>query len=99
MNLVLQTIPSPLISEVLADSHLDGVVLDTEHGHFNNETLMSCIQIITILKKQCFIRFTDLNKQLVRMCLDAGADGIIFSTIETPQLANEIIKYYKNKQK
>jgi 2-dehydro-3-deoxyglucarate aldolase len=93
MNLVLQTIPSPLISEVLADSHLDGVVLDTEHGHFNNETLMSCIQIITILKKQCFIRFTDLNKQLVRMCLDAGADGIIFSTIETPQLANEIIKY------
>lgn len=48
-------------------------------------------------KKQCFIRFTDLNKQLVRMCLDVRADGIIFSTIETPQLANEIIKYYKNK--
>lgn len=30
MNLTLQTIPSPIISEILLDSKLDGVVLDTE---------------------------------------------------------------------
>jgi 2-keto-3-deoxy-L-rhamnonate aldolase RhmA len=93
MNLTLQTIPSPLISELLTYSNLDGVVLDTEHGHFNNETLYSCIQVITLRGKKCFIRFTDLNKQLVRMCLDAGADGVIFSTIENHIEANEIINY------
>jgi 2-keto-3-deoxy-L-rhamnonate aldolase RhmA len=95
MNLTLQTIPSPLISELLTCSDLDGVVLDTEHGHFNNETLYSCIQIITLCKKKCFVRFTDLDKQLVRMCLDAGVDGVIFSTIETSDEAKNIIDYCK----
>jgi 4-hydroxy-2-oxoheptanedioate aldolase len=79
MNLTLQTIPSPVISEILSDSKLDGVVLDTEHGCFNNETLYSCIQVITLSNKKCFVRLTDFNKQLVRMCLDAGVDGLIFS--------------------
>jgi 2-dehydro-3-deoxyglucarate aldolase len=93
MNLIIQTIPSPLVSELLAYSELDGIILDTEHGHFNNETLYSCIQIITLSKKKCFVRFTDLNKQLVRMCLDAGIDGVIFSTVEHVEYAHNIIKY------
>jgi 2-keto-3-deoxy-L-rhamnonate aldolase RhmA len=95
MNLTLQTIPSPLISELLTLSELDGVVLDTEHGHFNNETLYNCIQTITLCNKKCFVRFTDLNKQLVRMCLDAGVDGVIFSTIENTEEAKNIISYCK----
>ena len=93
MNLIMQTIPSPLVSELLAYSELDGIILDTEHGCFNNETLYSCIQVITLSKKKCFVRFTDLNKQLVRMCLDAGVDGVIFSTVEHVEYAHSIIKY------
>jgi len=93
MNLTLQSIPSPLISEIMAESQFDGVVLDTEHGHFNNETLFNCIQVITLSNKKCFVRVTDLNKQLIRMCLDAGVDGLIFSTIETHTQALELIEY------
>lgn len=93
MNLTLQSIPSSVITEVLCDSKLDGVVLDTEHGYFNNETLFSCIQITTLSKKKCFVRFSDLNKQLIRMCLDAGIDGVILSTVETVNQANDFIKY------
>lgn len=93
MNLTLQTIPSPVISEILSDSKLDGIVLDTEHGCFNNETLYSCIQVITLSNKRCFVRLTDFNKQLIRMCLDAGVDGLIFSTIEDESLAYKIMSY------
>ena len=93
MNLIMQTIPSSMFSEVLCGTDLDGIILDTEHGCFNNETLYSCIQTITLSKKKCFVRFTDLNKQLVRMCLDAGVDGVIFSTVEHVEYANDIIKY------
>lgn len=95
MNLTLQTLPSTVISELLANSKFDGVVLDTEHGTFNNETLYSCIQIITLYKKQCFVRFTDLNKTLVRMCLDAGVTGVIFSTVESLKQGIEIIEFCK----
>jgi len=93
MNLALQTIPSTMISEVFCKSSLDGVLLDTEHGYFNNETLYSCIQVITLSGKKCFVRFTDLNKQLIRMCLDAGVDGLVFSTIEDKLVGKDIIEY------
>lgn len=93
MILTLQTIPSTLLSELLCHSDLDGIVLDTEHGCFNNETLYSCIQIITSNNKKCFVRFTDLNKQLVRMCLDARIDGAIFSTVENEQQVKEILDF------
>jgi 2-keto-3-deoxy-L-rhamnonate aldolase RhmA len=93
MNLTLQTISSTIISELLANSPLDGVVLDMEHGNFNNESLYACIQVITLYKKQCFVRVTDLNKTLVRMCLDAGATGIIFSTIESYSQGKEIVEF------
>lgn len=93
MNLTLQTIPSTIISEILAQSHLDGVVLDTEHGCFNNETLYSCIQVIKLSNKKCFVRVTDFNKQLIRMSLDADVDGIIFSTYEEEFGGYELISY------
>jgi 2-keto-3-deoxy-L-rhamnonate aldolase RhmA len=93
MNLIIQTIPSPMLSEIMCHSFIDGIILDTEHGCFNNETLYSCIQTITLSKKQCYVRFTDLNKQLVRMCLDAGVDGVVFSTIEQIEQTKEIVEY------
>lgn len=93
MKLTLQTIPSTLISEILLMGDFDGIVLDTEHGCFNNETLYSCIQVITNIGKKCFVRVTDFNKRLVRMCLDAGVDGLIFSTIEDCEIAEEIVRY------
>jgi 2-dehydro-3-deoxyglucarate aldolase len=93
MNFTLQTIPSTLVSEVLSNSQFDGIVLDTEHGLFNNETLFACIQVITLKQKQCYVRFTHLDKSLVRLALDAGVDGVIFSTVETQSQGNDIIKY------
>ena len=74
---------------------LDGVVLDTEHSSFNDETLFSCIQVITLSKKKCFVRLTDIDKKSIRRCLDSGVDGLIFSTVETVEQAILIQEYSK----
>ena len=89
MKLSWQQIPSTTISEMLCEG-FDGVVLDTEHGCFNNEALYNCIQIITAKQKQCLVRLTEVNKTLIRMCLDAGTTGLIFSTVEDASQAAEI---------
>lgn len=89
MKLAWQQIPSPLISEILCRG-MDGVVIDTEHGCYNNETLYACIQIITASGKKCFVRLTEINQTLIRICLDAGVTGLIFSTVETATQAQEI---------
>ena len=92
MKLGWQQIPSTLVSELMCHN-FDGLVIDTEHGCFNNETLYSCIQIIKALRKVCFVRLTEVSKTLVRYCLDAGVDGLIFSTVETEQQCQQIRDY------
>jgi 2-dehydro-3-deoxyglucarate aldolase len=89
MKLAWQQIPSTIISEMLSED-FEGVVLDTEHGCFNNETLYNCIQIITAKRKVCLVRLTEINRTLIRACLDAGTSGLIFSTIENATQASEI---------
>ena len=90
MRLAWQQIPSTIVSELLCHVGLDGVVIDTEHGFFNNETLYNCIQLITSMNKVCFVRLTEPSKSFTRACLDAGADGIIFSTVETGEQCRAI---------
>jgi len=100
MKLAWQQIPSTVISDILCQIKLDGVVIDTEHGCFNNETLFSCIQLITANRKKCFVRLTEVNETLIRICLDCGVDGIIFSTVETEEGAakiHQLCKYPKFK--
>jgi 2-keto-3-deoxy-L-rhamnonate aldolase RhmA len=92
MKFSWQQIPSTVISELLS-LNFDGVVIDTEHGCFSNETLFSCIQIIKAKNKQCFVRLTEVNKTLIRYILDAGADGLIFSTIETEEQCKQILEF------
>jgi 2-dehydro-3-deoxyglucarate aldolase len=90
MILTWQQIPSPIVSEILANLDCDGVVIDTEHGSFNNETLTSCIQVVTLSGKKCFVRLAEETVTMVRICLDSGADGLIFSTVETHAQAEKI---------
>ncbi|MBD3248781.1 hypothetical protein GF336_01935 [Candidatus Woesearchaeota archaeon] len=91
MKLLWQQIPSTTVSEILCHNEkFDGVVLDTEHGVFSDETIFNCIQLITSKGKKCLVRLTELNKTRIRYCLDAGADGLIFSTVEDIDYAKGI---------
>ena len=38
--------------------------------------------MITSKDRKCLVRLTEVNKTLIRLCLDAGATGLIFSTVE-----------------
>lgn len=93
MKLCWQQIPSPVISEILCNTGLDGVVLDTEHASFNDETLYSCIQVVTLSGKSCFVRLIEPTKKSIRLCLDAGATGLIFSTIENVKQCQDVMNH------
>ena len=100
MILSWQQIPSPLVTEIISEWY-DGTVLDAEHGCFNNETLYTCIQVLKLKKKSAFVRLKDISKSMIGMCLDAGADGLIFSTVETKEQCDSdrtAIDRHKNPQ-
>lgn len=83
MRLLWQQIPDETVSHILSKNNkFDGVVLDTEHGVFNQEKIVSCMTAIKGNDKKCLVRVTEANKTFVRHYLDLGVDGLIFSTIE-----------------
>jgi len=92
MRLAWQQIPSTVISDILCQNNMDGVVLDTEHSCYDMQVLYSCIQVITSNKKKCFIRLGKEDLYMAKYCLDAGATGLIFSTVETEDQAKEIFR-------
>ena len=93
MRFLWQQIPSTIVSEIFCNTKFDGVILDTEHSPYNYESLFTCIQVIKLKNKICYVRLAHLDKILAKMCLDAGCDGLIFSTVETKEQSDEIINY------
>lgn len=93
MKLAWQQIPSTIITEIFCNSNFDGVVLDLEHGCFNNESMFNCIQTARLCKKDVFIRVPYLDKSTIRIALDADVTGIILSTVETYDQALDFYNY------
>lgn len=93
MILCWQQIPSIEITLINCNTKFDGIVFDCEHGNFNNETLYSLIQVTISNNKKALVRITDTSKSKIRSILDAGASGIIFSTIETEDQLKNIFEY------
>jgi len=90
MRFAWQQIPSSSITEILCLSNCDGIVLDTEHSLWNEETISLCLSIIRWTGKFAYVRLGEINKLSISKMLDAGADGLIFSTVETVQQLRRI---------
>ena len=91
MKLLWQQIPSSEITTIYCNTNFDGVVLDDEHGCFNNETLVTLIRLINASNRLSFVRLTQPSKSKIRMLLDAGAYGLVFSTVEDKEQIRNII--------
>jgi 2-dehydro-3-deoxyglucarate aldolase len=85
MKALWQQIPSTEITRLYCNTDFDAVVLDLEHGVFNNEKLYSLIQLINASNKLSFVRLTEPSKPQIRLLLDSNVSGIIFSTLEIEQ--------------
>ena len=85
MKALWQQIPSTEITKIYCNAAFDAVVLDLEHGVFNNENLYSLIQLINASNKLSFVRVTEPFKSQIRLLLDSNVSGIIFSTLEIEQ--------------
>lgn len=95
MKLLWQQIPSTEVTKIYCNSNCDGIVLDTEHGVFNNETLFTLIQLINASGKKSFVRITEPTKTFCRLLLDSGISGLIFSTLDSLNDVRDIREWCK----
>ena len=79
---IWRIVPSPALTEIIAQSGFDFQILDAEHGGYDYQTLLTDGMACEANRCQPWIRVSGTDKVEVQRCLDLGARAIVF-----PQLA------------
>lgn len=79
---IFNSIPDPLMIEVIAASGYDFVVIDTEHVAINDETLAHLIRAAEAAHIIPIVRVTAVIDRDIIKVLDMGARGIIVHTLK-----------------
>lgn len=89
------TIPHPSVGELAARAGFDWAVVDLEHTSIGLQTAAEMIRVIDLSGIRPLVRVGDHNPNTIKRVMDAGAHGIIASTVNTPEQAESIVKAVK----
>jgi 4-hydroxy-2-oxoheptanedioate aldolase len=92
---LLNSLPSPLIVDMIAQCNYNFVILDTEHVLLDENTLRECIQ--TCRHHPCvpLVRIAEVRPNFIGKVLDAGAMGIVLSRAETAEQIHTLAQAMK----
>ena len=85
------TIPHPAIAELLARAGYDWLNIDLEHSAIGLESAAELIRTIDLAGVRPLVRVGSHDSNLIKRVMDAGAHGIIASTVNTPEQAAQIV--------
>lgn len=83
---------SPYLAEALSHAGFDSVTVDAQHGMFGRDTLVHLLQAISAGPATPMVRPTSVDAAEIGWLLDAGAYGIIAPSVDTPDLARQLVK-------
>lgn len=77
----LQSIPSPVLTEIAVLSGYDFIILDLEHGVLDEPSLLASLQVISRSAAFAVVRVRPRDFGAVGRYLDFGADGILLPDV------------------
>jgi 2-keto-3-deoxy-L-rhamnonate aldolase RhmA len=77
------TVASPVIAEIMAGTGFDWVVIDTEHGGFDNEGLMTNLIAFNGSPTVPMVRVPWNDAVRIKQILDMGADGVLVPMVNS----------------
>ena len=83
----LCVIPSATVTQALAATGIDSLIIDQEHAATNPETLHAMIAATQGTDCAPLVRVVDHSPANVKLALDLGAEGIVFPLVRTPEEA------------
>ncbi len=85
------TVPGTYVTEIVCRSGFDWLCLDLQHGFHVLGDLLGFVQTAERTDTPVLVRIEYRDSRIVHRVLDAGARGVIFPTIDTPQQAAEAV--------
>jgi 4-hydroxy-2-oxoheptanedioate aldolase len=81
--------------ECLGISGLDFLIIDTEHGPFETESMMDFIRVAELKSIVPFVRIKEVSRAAVLKALDVGAQGLIIPCVNTAAEVKSLVEYGK----
>lgn len=99
---LLNSIPAPLLVEMIGYAGYDFVILDTEHVNVNPETLENMIRAAECAGITPLVRVASAAPEAILRALDAGAQGVVVPHVRNRAEAEEAVaasRYYPRGQR
>ncbi|CAI6094998.1 unnamed protein product [Clonostachys chloroleuca] len=84
-------LPSIRTAQVVAQTGLDGIITDCEHGHISDDSMHVAVTTIASRGVSPLVRISMTHADLIKRALDAGAHGIVVPMINTPEEARAVV--------
>ncbi|KAL5360157.1 2,4-dihydroxyhept-2-ene-1,7-dioic acid aldolase [Aspergillus floccosus] len=88
-------LPSFRTAQIVAQTGIDGIIIDCEHGHISDDSMHSATAAIASLGVSPLVRLRMAHSDLIKRALDAGAHGIVVPQIHTAEEAQRVVSYSK----
>ena len=85
------TLPTSFAAELVASSGVDYAVIDLQHGLTGYSDLVSMLQAISLAGAVPLVRIPFGDYGMAQRALDAGAMGVVFPMVNTPELARTAV--------
>lgn len=86
------TLPTATTAEILADAGFDWFFIDGEHGPLGTTEILAILQAVGD-RVACVVRVPACEEAAIKRVLDMGASGIIVPQVNTPQQAEDIVRF------
>jgi len=90
-----QTIPSPIVTDIICSTGLDFVIVDAEHGPINFDTAQEMAIACESRNVSPIMRVGNINEDDILKALDIGMHGIQIPNITSAEDINKVITYSK----
>lgn len=88
-------VPSPVVTDIIASSGVDFIVIDLEHGPTSFETAQTMIIACESRQVSPLIRVPGLAQADILKALDIGAHGLHIPNVATRKEAREAVEFAK----
>ena len=89
------TMGSANLLEALGYTFLDYVIIDTEHGPFDTETVMDLVRAAECANLTPIIRIADVTHKEIQRAVDSGAKGIVVPCLKTLDEMKRLVEFAK----
>lgn len=89
---LLNSIPSPLLIEMLGYAGYDFVILDMEHVSVNPETLENAVRAAECVGITPLVRVPSAAQEHILRVLDCGAQGVVVPHVRSRAEAEQIVR-------